>query len=189
MDNKEEQRLFDELDIRDLGTLHAARAKLKLQLAGDEQSIKGRVEDISDSFQPVLKVLDLFFPKRKKMNATLAIKNNDVKNKDHDAIDMIGLAVDIVVPFLLDNVFFKGTKGRLIKLVGTVAAQQIIKVIARSQAFDIVLDTVESWLTREVPTAEPYPAMDEAIRLNSKKYRTRSKPEDYSDPEREMFYQ
>lgn len=124
------------------------------------------------------------------MNSTLSLNRNSAeKDTSINEIDYIGLAVDVIVPFLFDKLFFKGTKGRLIKLVGTVAAQQLIRILAKSKTVDDILDTLEAWLTKDdAKSAEPYPSMNDAIKQNQKKYRTKSKPEDYYDPEREMFY-
>ena len=123
------------------------------------------------------------------MNSTLVLNQEESAEQKKHEIDLIAIAVDVIVPFVLDNFFFKGTKGRLIKLAGTVAAQQLIRMLAKSKTVDDILDQLEAWL--QPPSkkpAEPYPAMKDAVRQNSKKYRTRSKPEDYYDPEREMFY-
>lgn len=124
------------------------------------------------------------------MNSTLSVhKSYDEKDKSVNEIDYIAIAVDVIVPFLFDKLFFKGTKGRLIKLVGTVAAQQLIRILAKSKTVDDILDTVEAWLSKDdTKTVETYPSMNDAIKQNQKKYRTKSKPEDYYDPEREMFY-
>ena len=125
------------------------------------------------------------------MNATL-IKKAEKENTDAKAIDIdfVSLAVDVLVPYVLDNFLFKGTKGRLLKLVGTIAAQQLVKVLAKSKTVDDVLDYLETLLLPDDrKPAKPYPSLNDAVKQNSnKKYWTRSKPEDYYDPEREMFY-
>ncbi|MBK7604070.1 MAG: hypothetical protein IPO45_17130 [Saprospiraceae bacterium] len=123
------------------------------------------------------------------MNSTLVLKPEESAEKQKNDIDVIAIAVDVLVPFVLDNFLFKGTKGRLMKLVGTVAAQQLIKMLAKSKTVDDILDQLEAWLQHpSKKPAKPFPAIGDAVRQNSKKYRTRSKPEDYYDPEREMFY-
>jgi len=123
------------------------------------------------------------------MNSTLVLKPEESAEKQKNDIDLIAIAVDVLVPFVLDNFLFKGTKGRLMKLVGTVAAQQLIKMLAKSKTVDDILDQLEAWLQHpSKKPANPFPTIGDAVRQNSKKYRTRSKPEDYYDPEREMFY-
>ncbi|MBP7541664.1 MAG: hypothetical protein KA802_17220 [Saprospiraceae bacterium] len=123
------------------------------------------------------------------MNSTLVLKPEESAEKQKNDIDLIAIAVDVLVPFVLDNFLFKGTKGRLMKLVGTVAAQQLIKMLAKSKTVDDILDQLEAWLQHpSKKPAKPFPTIGDAVRQNSKKYRTRSKPEDYYDPEREMFY-
>jgi len=124
------------------------------------------------------------------MNTTLT-KNteSDQEQKGLD-IDVMAIAVDVLVPYILDNFFFKGTKGRLVKLVGTIAAQQLVKILAKSKTVDDILDYLEALLLPEDrKPAKPYPSLNDAIKQKGgKKYWTRSKPEDYYDPEREMFY-
>ena len=123
------------------------------------------------------------------MNSTLVLKPEESAEKQKNDIDLIAIAVDVLVPFVLDNFLFKGTKGRLMKLVGTVAAQQLIKMLAKSKTVDDIIDQLEAWLQHHSKKpAKPFPTIGDAVRQNSKKYRTRSKPEDYYDPEREMFY-
>lgn len=124
------------------------------------------------------------------MNTTLT-KNIDTDNDQKGLdIDIMAIAVDVLVPFILDKFIFKGTKGRLVKLVGTIAAQQLVKILANSKTVDDILDYLEALvLPEDRKPAKPYPSMNDAIKQNGgKKYWTRSKPEDYYDPEREMFY-
>lgn len=122
--------------------------------------------------------------------STATLKKEDVSKNVDPNIDYWELAVDVLVPFILDNLIFKGTKGRLVKLVGTIAAQQLIKLLAKSATVDQILDAIEQLLLPEDrKPAKPYPSLNDAVRQNSgKKYWTRSKPEDYYDPEREMYY-
>ncbi len=124
------------------------------------------------------------------MNSTLSLNPITTENEtSNNEVDYIAIAIDVVVPFLFDKLFFKGTKGRLIKLVGTVAAQQLIRILAKSKTVDDILDKIEGWLSPdEKKTAQPYPSLNDAMQQSPKKYRTKSKPEDYYDPEREMFY-
>jgi len=62
-------------------------------------------------------------------------------------------------------------------------------MLAKSKTVDDILDQLEAWLQHpSKKPANPFPTIGDAVRQNSKKYRTRSKPEDYYDPEREMFY-
>lgn len=122
--------------------------------------------------------------------STATLKKEDVSKNVDSNIDYWELAVDVLVPFVLDNLIFKGTKGRLVKLVGTIAAQQLIKLLAKSNTVDQILDAIEQLLLPEDrKPAKPYPSLNDAVKQNSgKKYWTRSKPEDYYDPEREMYY-
>jgi len=122
--------------------------------------------------------------------STATLKKEDVSKNVDPNIDYWELAVDVLVPFILDNLIFKGTKGRLVKLVGTIAAQQLIKLLAKSATVDQILDAIEQLLLPEDrKPAKPYPSLNDAVRQNAgKKYWTRSKPEDYYDPEREMYY-
>lgn len=117
--------------------------------------------------------------------------NNEASNKSKNSdLDVFELAIDVLVPFLLDTYVFKGTKGRVAKLIGTIAIQQILKSLAQSKAVDDILDSLEEWLTpEEKKPAKPFPTLNDAVKqTTSKKYWNRSKPEDYYDPEREMYY-
>ncbi|HPB53980.1 MAG TPA: hypothetical protein PLR22_09935 [Saprospiraceae bacterium] len=117
-------------------------------------------------------------------------KTEKIDNKSYDAdIDLMELAFDVLVPFILDNYVFKGTKGRLVKLVGTVAAQQLIKLLAKSKVVDHILDYIENLiLPDERKPAKPFPSLNDAVsQTTSKKFWNKSKPEDYYDPEREMY--
>lgn len=117
-------------------------------------------------------------------------KTEKIDNKSYDAdIDLMELAFDVLVPFILDNYVFKGTKGRLVKLVGTVAAQQLIKLLAKSKVVDDILDYIENLiLPDERKPAKPFPSLNDAVsQTTSKKFWNKSKPEDYYDPEREMY--
>jgi len=117
-------------------------------------------------------------------------KTEKIDNKSYDAdIDLMELAFDVLVPFILDNYVFKGTKGRLVKLVGTVAAQQLIKLLAKSKVVDDILDYIENLLLPdERKPAKPFPSLNDAVsQTTSKKFWNKSKPEDYYDPEREMY--
>lgn len=111
------------------------------------------------------------------------------KSKDSDP-DYLELAVDVLVPFLLDTYVFKGKKGRVAKVIGTVVVQQLLKTLAKSKAVDDLLDSLEEWLTPEDrKPAKPFPTLNDAVKqTTSKKYWNRSRPEDYYDPEREMYY-
>ena len=103
-------------------------------------------------------------------------------------VDLWSIGFDFLMPLVLDNVFFKGTKGRVLKIVGTYAAQQALKVLANSKAVDNALDRIEDWLKDEPEMAKPYPTLNEAVDLTrSRKYWNKSRPEDYYDPEREIF--
>ncbi len=117
-------------------------------------------------------------------------KTEKIDNKSYDAdIDLMELAFDVLVPFILDNYVFKGTKGRLVKLVGTVAAQQLIKLLAKSKVVDDILDYIENLLLPdERKPAKPFPSLNDAVsQTTPKKFWNKSKPEDYYDPEREMY--
>ena len=46
------------------------------------------------------------------MNSTLVLKPEESAEKQKNDIDVIAIAVDVLVPFVLDNFLFKGTKGR-----------------------------------------------------------------------------
>src|SRR6218665_36789 len=105
------------------------------------------------------------------MNSTLVLNRDETAQQKSQNIDLMAIAVDVIVPFILDNFFLKGTKGRLIKLVGTVAAQQLIKMLAKSKTVDELLDLLEAWLQHpSKKPAEPFPAIQDAVRQNSKKY-------------------
>jgi hypothetical protein len=114
---------------------------------------------------------------------------NDKKTINKDELDLLALGFDILIPFVLDKLLFNNTKGRLIKLVGTVAAQQALKLFIQSNAFDIVLDTVEDWVKVKKPSriVETYPSANDAMKITNNKKWIRSRPEDYQDPEREMY--
>lgn len=117
-------------------------------------------------------------------------KTEKIDNKSYDSdIDLMELAFDVLVPFILDNYVFKGTKGRLVKLVGTVAAQQLIKLLAKSKVVDDILDYIENLLLPdERKPAKPFPSLNDAVsQTTPKKFWNKSKPEDYYDPEREMY--
>ncbi|HQW10923.1 MAG TPA: hypothetical protein PK076_06780 [Saprospiraceae bacterium] len=118
----------------------------------------------------------------------VAKTNNSKPSKEFDFLE-IGL--DILIPFLLDNVFFRGTKGRIMKLAGSVAAQQAIKFMATSPAVDSFLDRLENWIKvdpiEKSNIVQGYPSVEEAIDHKYKKKRTKSKPSDYKDPERDMY--
>ncbi|HMY83216.1 MAG: hypothetical protein KDC31_02680 [Saprospiraceae bacterium] len=121
-------------------------------------------------------------------NVNVKSVDNNKKSYDTD-FDLMELAFDVLVPFILDNFVFKGTKGRLVKLVGTVAAQQLLKMLAKSQVVDDILDYIEELLLpEERKPAKPFPSLVDAVSQTApKKYWNKSKPEDYYDPEREMF--
>lgn len=47
------------------------------------------------------------------MNSTLVLKPEESAEKQKNDIDLIAIAVDVLVPFVLDNFLFKGTKDVL----------------------------------------------------------------------------
>jgi len=105
------------------------------------------------------------------------------------SIDFLGIGLDVLIPVILDGVIFRGTKGRALKLLGTVVAQQGIKFLAKSKTVDNILDIVEEWVKPASASniVKSYPSAEEAIIVGSGKKRTKTKPEDYADPEREMY--
>ena len=113
-----------------------------------------------------------------------------IENKGNSKnLDVLGIGLDILIPMVLDNILFRGTKGRTLKLFGTVIAQQSIKYLAKSKTFDSLLDTIEEWVKPEGSTkfVESYPSAEQAMSGNQGRRKAKSKPEDYADPEREMY--
>lgn len=117
----------------------------------------------------------------------------DKKTLTKNDFDLITLSMDILIPFILDKALNKSGKGRVLKLIGTVAAQQALKILIQSKAFDIaidnVLDKLEEWVRVKEPSriVASYPSANEAMKIQHSKRWNRTKPEDYKDPEREMY--